>query len=180
MSFREPHNVGSTSSEPPEVIWNVLVEVEFDPELSAENIDALQAKLWDVLNDVTRAALWPHTRQPASVQITAVNGRGETTPVFPMVAGKRHFTCNLDLEEEKTAIFRFRFTDGTVAEATSSITRAVVLSRPELCTDCSTSCCATLGPSSGPRGERSVSSIWRSQRPSTKPSEQIRNLSPTR
>lgn len=99
MSLHEPQRVGSTADEAPEVVWNVLVEVEFDPKLSAADIDAVQAKLWDRLNDVIRTTVGPHTHVNASPLIVAVNGRGEDTPVFPMVAGRRRFTCNLDIEE---------------------------------------------------------------------------------
>lgn len=99
MSLHEPQRVGSTADEAPEVVWNVLVEVEFDPKLSAADIDAVQAKLWDRLNDAIRATVGPHTPVNASPLIVAVNGRGEDTPVFPMVAGRRRFTCNLDIEE---------------------------------------------------------------------------------
>ncbi|HET7230719.1 MAG TPA: hypothetical protein VFJ16_11995 [Longimicrobium sp.] len=99
MSIHEPNRVGSTADEPPEVIWNVLVEVEFDPRLSAPEIDAIQAKLWDRLNDAIRKTVRPHTCHPASPLISAVNGRGEDTPILPMVAGQRQFTCNLDIEE---------------------------------------------------------------------------------
>jgi hypothetical protein len=77
----------------------VLVEVEFDPRLSAAEIDAIQAKLWDRLNDTIRKTVGPHTHSPASPLITAVSGRGEDTPIFPVVAGRRQFTCNLDIEE---------------------------------------------------------------------------------
>jgi len=76
----------------------VLVEVEFDPRLSAGEIDAIQGKLWDRLNDAIRTTVAPHAHHAASPEITTVGGRGADTPVFPMVAGQRQFTCNLDIE----------------------------------------------------------------------------------
>jgi len=99
MSLHEPHDVGSTADEAPEVVWEVLVEVEFDPKLSAAEIDRVQAKLWERLNEAIRKTVGPHAHHPASPLITAVNGRGEDTPLFPVVAGRRRFTCNLDVEE---------------------------------------------------------------------------------
>ena len=99
MSLHEPQRIGSTADEAPEVVWNVLVEVEFDPKLSAADIDRLQAKLWDRLNDTIRNTVGSHVHVAASPLIVPVNGRGEDTPVFPMVAGRRRFTCNLDIEE---------------------------------------------------------------------------------
>jgi hypothetical protein len=99
MSIREPQNVGSTTDEAPELVWDVLVEVEFDPNLSAGEIDAIQSKLWDRLNDAIKKTLGPHAHHPATPLITAVNGRGEDTPLFPLVAGRQRFTCNFDIEE---------------------------------------------------------------------------------
>jgi len=99
MSIREPQNVGSTTDEAPEVVWDVLVEVEFNPNLSAEAINELQSKLWDRLNDAIKRTVGPHAHHPATPLITAVNGRGEDTPLFPLVAGRQRFTCNFDVEE---------------------------------------------------------------------------------
>lgn len=99
MSLQEPHNVGSSLNEAPEVVWDVLVEVEFDPKLSAAEIARIQAKLWERLNEAIRKTVGPHAHHPASPLVTAVNGRGESTPLFPVVAGRRRFTCNLDVEE---------------------------------------------------------------------------------
>jgi hypothetical protein len=99
MSLHEPHDVGSTADEAPEIIWEVLVEVEFDPKLSAAEIDRVQAKLWARLNDAIRRTVGPHAHHPTSPLVSAVNGRGESTPLFPVVAGRRRFTCNLDIEE---------------------------------------------------------------------------------
>jgi hypothetical protein len=98
MSLHEPQRVGSTGDEPPEVVWNVLVEVEFDPRLTAGDLDAIQARLWERLNDAIHDSVGPHVRM-ASPVIVPVHGRGEDTPLFPMVAGRRRFTCNLDVEE---------------------------------------------------------------------------------
>jgi hypothetical protein len=99
MSLHEPQRVGSTADEAPEVVWNVLVEVEFDPKLSAAEIDKIQARLWNRLNDAIGKTVGPYAHVAASPVVTAVKGRGEDTPVFPMVAGRRRFTCNLDIEE---------------------------------------------------------------------------------
>jgi hypothetical protein len=99
MSLHEPQRVGSTADEAPEVVWNVLVEVEFDPKLSAAEIDEIQVRLWNRLNDTIGKTVGPYKHVAASPVVTAVNGRGEDTPVFPMVAGRRRFTCNLDVEE---------------------------------------------------------------------------------
>jgi hypothetical protein len=99
MSLHEPQRVGLTADEAPEVVWNVLVEVEFDPKLSAAEIDEIQARLWDRLNDAIGKTVGPYAHVGASPLVVAVNGRGEDTPVFPMVAGRRRFTCNLDIEE---------------------------------------------------------------------------------
>ena len=41
----------------------------------------------------------PYAHVAASPHIVAVHGRGRDTPLFPMVAGRRRFTCNLDVEE---------------------------------------------------------------------------------
>lgn len=98
MSFHMIQNVGSTADEAPEVVWNVLVEVEFDPRLTATDLDAIQARLWERLNDAIHESVGPHVRM-ASPVIIPVRGRGEDTPLFPMVAGRRRFTCNLDVEE---------------------------------------------------------------------------------
>jgi hypothetical protein len=98
MSLHEPQRVGSTADEAPEVVWNVLVEVEFDPRLTATDLGAIQARLWERLNDAIHETVGPHVRM-ASPVILPVRGRGEDTPLFPMVAGRRRFTCNLDVEE---------------------------------------------------------------------------------
>jgi hypothetical protein len=98
MSLHEPQRVGSIADEAPEVVWNVLVEVEFDPRLTAADLDRVQAGLWERLNDAIHESVGPHVRM-ASPVIIPVHGRGKDTPLFPMVVGRRRFTCNLDVEE---------------------------------------------------------------------------------
>jgi hypothetical protein len=99
MSLRKPIAVGSTAHEPPEAVWEVLVEVEFDPTLSVSQIDRIQAKLWKRLTEAIWETVGPYVHGGVGPNIVSLHGRGQDTPVFPMVVGRKRFTCHPDIEE---------------------------------------------------------------------------------
>jgi hypothetical protein len=99
MSVQNPTRVGSTFHEAPEAVWEVLVEILFDPELSAAEIRKVQAELWTRLHDAITGVVGEHAYDGVDPEITVLRGRGEETPLFPMVVGDSRFTCTLDMVE---------------------------------------------------------------------------------
>ena len=99
MSIHHIVNVGSTPHEAPESVWEILVEVLFNPKLSAAEIEHLQTELWERLEETIRETLGPHAYGNSGADVTTVRGRGENTPLFPIIAGDTRFTCNLDVAE---------------------------------------------------------------------------------
>lgn len=99
MTFSHPTRVGSAPNEAPEVVWEILVEVEFAPELGAQEVSVLQDILWGRLDTAIRETLGPYLHGHPGLEIYDVDGRGEETPLFPVVAGEARFTCNLDVLE---------------------------------------------------------------------------------
>lgn len=99
MSLRQPIAVGSTAHEAPGIVWEVLVEIDFDPTLSASEIDGIQAKLWDRLNEAITETVGPYLHDASEPNVLSLHGRGQDTPVFPLVVGNDRFTSNLDIEE---------------------------------------------------------------------------------
>ena len=101
MSLHEPIGVGSTPYEPPETIWEVAIEATFNPHLTAEEIGTIQDRISGRLEELVREAMRVEV-DTAQILITALEplyGRGETSPLFPMIAGESRFTCNLDVLE---------------------------------------------------------------------------------
>lgn len=82
-----------------DAVWEILIEVDFAPEVSVSTVEVLQARLWKTLNAVLRQVLGPHLYEPAGLEVHEPAGRGKDTPLFPMVAGNTRFTCNVDVVE---------------------------------------------------------------------------------
>lgn len=98
MSTQHVSNVGTTEHEPPEMVWEVLVEVSFNPRLTAEHVEKLHNKLERQLNRLVRDTLGSNQFDGGLVAtVSSLRGRGEETPLFPLVAGNARFTCNLDV-----------------------------------------------------------------------------------
>lgn len=98
MSTQNVSNVGTTEHEPPEMVWEVLVEVSFNPRLSADDVEKLHNKLERRLNKLVRDTLGSNQFDGGLVAtVSSLRGRGEETPLFPLVAGNARFTCNLDV-----------------------------------------------------------------------------------
>lgn len=99
MSLHRIGRVGSTPHEAPESVWELLIEVLFDPKLSAVEIVHLQTELWERLEETIQETLGPHAYGNSGADVTAIRRRGENTPLFPIIAGDTRFTCNLDVAE---------------------------------------------------------------------------------
>jgi hypothetical protein len=99
MSLHNPHNVGSTANEAPETVWEFLIETEFNPDLSPAALDRIQSALWSRLHDAISDELGPYVFGNVGVEISDIRGRGEESPLFPVVAGHTRFTCSLDIVE---------------------------------------------------------------------------------
>lgn len=98
MSCHQVSNVGSTEHEPPEMVWEVLVEVPFVPSLTPDEIGKLQDRLERRLNRTVREILGENQfGRGLAANVTSLRGRGELTPLFPLLAGGTRFTCNLDV-----------------------------------------------------------------------------------
>lgn len=100
MTLRRPLNVGSTQHEAPEAVWEALVEVDFDPTLSADRMGELQETLWERMEALVQEVLGPHLRDRTRCTMSGLRGRGADTPLFPLVAGGSRYTSNLDVVEE--------------------------------------------------------------------------------
>jgi len=80
------------------MVWEVLVEVSFNPRLSAEDVEKLHNRLEGRLNKLVRDTLGSNQFDGGLVAtVSSLRGRGEETPLFPLVAGNARFTCNLDV-----------------------------------------------------------------------------------
>jgi len=99
MSLHTPHSVGSTANEAPETVWEFLIETEFNPDLSPAALDRIQSALWCRLHDAISDELGPYLFGNVGVEINDIRGRGEESPLFPMIAGRTRFTSSLDIVE---------------------------------------------------------------------------------
>jgi hypothetical protein len=106
MTLHRPLRTGSTEHEPAEVVFEILAEVQFDPRLSADDLAALQDELWRRLNETIRKTVGRHVHQLGEAMIRGVHGRGETSPLFPLVAGDARYTCALDIVEQIETLCR--------------------------------------------------------------------------
>lgn len=96
MSIREPIPVGSEFGEHPQTLWELLVDVEFDPTQTAAAMAEQQRAFWDHIIEAVEGAA---TAEEVQVEVVEVRGRGKTTPLFPMVAGSARYTSALDIIE---------------------------------------------------------------------------------
>lgn len=96
MSIREPIPVGSEFGEYPQALWELLVDVEFDPGQTADAMAEQQRAFWDQIIEAVEGA---GVAGDVQVEVMAVRGRGETTPLFPMVVGSARYTSALDIVE---------------------------------------------------------------------------------
>lgn len=96
MSIREPIPVGSEFGEYPQTLWELLVDVEFDPTQTADAMAERQRAFWDQIAEAVEGAA---TAGEVQVEVVEVRGRGKTTPLFPMVVGSARYTSALDIIE---------------------------------------------------------------------------------
>jgi hypothetical protein len=96
MSIREPIPVGSEFGEYPQTLWELLVDVEFDPTQTAEAMAEQQRAFWDRIIEAVEGA---GTAGEVQVEVVEVRGRGKATPLFPMVVGSARYTSALDIIE---------------------------------------------------------------------------------
>lgn len=99
MSLHRISYVGSTPHERPESVWEVMVEAEFNPALSEDELAALQEAAWERLGRAIHEVLAPFVMGNPGTHVSDVRGRGEETPLFPMIAGDTRFNSSLDMVE---------------------------------------------------------------------------------
>lgn len=94
MSIREPFPMGSAFHEPPNCVWELMVEMEFDPSLPPEEIERRKSEMWDRIVAALELAT---AVGAASIEIEDIGGRGKETPIFPLVVGSARYTSTLDV-----------------------------------------------------------------------------------
>jgi hypothetical protein len=100
MTIRNPMRVGSTPHEAPEIVWELLLELTFDPRLTPDEIDQLRHLLWDRIYAAVQVTVGPHLHDSdGEPDLTPVHGRGPDAPLFPLQAGATRFTCTHDIVE---------------------------------------------------------------------------------
>lgn len=99
MSLRQPMNVGSAPDELPEAAWELLVSVPFRRGLDVEEIARIQEALWVELNAAIGRVAGENAGTLAGAEVFTLRGRGVETPLFPLRAGGRRFTCAEDVAE---------------------------------------------------------------------------------
>jgi hypothetical protein len=94
MSFRTPMASGSETHEAPCCLWELKLEVEFDPWLTAEELDGKRRALGEAIVLILEGLT---SSFDAGVDLLEVGGRGRETPLFPLVAGDARFTAHIDV-----------------------------------------------------------------------------------
>jgi hypothetical protein len=96
MSIHQPIPMGSEFHENPHSLWEVMVDVDYDPTLSAEVIDRRKMAIWNRLIAALEKVV---ENLDANIEVTEIDGRGEQTPLFPLVVGRARYTATQDIIE---------------------------------------------------------------------------------
>jgi hypothetical protein len=96
VSIRAPVPSGAHPAGPPCAVWQLVVEVEFDPRLTPEEMDRTRRALGEAIVFTVEGLAAPFR---AGVDLLEVDGRGRDTPLFPLVVGGTRFTTDAEVRE---------------------------------------------------------------------------------
>jgi hypothetical protein len=88
VTFIHTHPTGDATGEPPELYWNLMVEIPISPQMHPDAIERLRMRVWDALTNALNTALRPYMLpNVAGVTLYTAPGTGLDAPTFPLTFG---------------------------------------------------------------------------------------------
>jgi hypothetical protein len=98
VTFIHVHPVGDGTGEPPELYWNLMVEIPLSPRMHPDAIERLRSRVWNTLSDALDSALRPYTLpNSAGVTLYTALGTGLDAPTFPLTFGNVKLAAHCDI-----------------------------------------------------------------------------------
>ena len=100
MTFLHVHHCGDGTGEPPEIFWNLTVEIPISPRMHPDAILRLRAQAWNALSEALDTALRAY-KLPSSPGVTLypAHGMGLDAPTFPLTFGDVTLAAHCDIVE---------------------------------------------------------------------------------